>query len=61
MISTENHSALSDVLSFVWQAVGSEDRRRTLTPLALRERYSALNEPVMGTVYTLTYSQSIHE
>uniref|UniRef100_A0A667Z2Y8 Ankyrin 1 n=1 Tax=Myripristis murdjan TaxID=586833 RepID=A0A667Z2Y8_9TELE len=24
--------------------VGSEDRRRTLTPLALRERYSALNE-----------------
>uniref|UniRef100_A0AAQ4PLM0 Ankyrin 1, erythrocytic a n=1 Tax=Gasterosteus aculeatus aculeatus TaxID=481459 RepID=A0AAQ4PLM0_GASAC len=28
---------------------GSEDRRRTLTPLALRERYSALNEPAMGT------------
>lgn len=28
--------------------VGSEDRRRTLTPLALRERYSALNEPAMG-------------
>uniref|UniRef100_A0AAQ5ZTW0 Ankyrin 1, erythrocytic a n=1 Tax=Amphiprion ocellaris TaxID=80972 RepID=A0AAQ5ZTW0_AMPOC len=27
--------------------VGSEDRRRTLTPLALRERYSALNEPAM--------------
>uniref|UniRef100_A0A3B4E6Z2 Ankyrin 1, erythrocytic a n=1 Tax=Pygocentrus nattereri TaxID=42514 RepID=A0A3B4E6Z2_PYGNA len=25
--------------------VGGEDRRRTLTPLALRERYSALNEP----------------
>uniref|UniRef100_A0A8D3AYZ2 Ankyrin 1, erythrocytic a n=1 Tax=Scophthalmus maximus TaxID=52904 RepID=A0A8D3AYZ2_SCOMX len=25
--------------------VGSEDRRRTLTPLALRERYNALNEP----------------
>uniref|UniRef100_A0A7N6A039 Ankyrin 1, erythrocytic a n=1 Tax=Anabas testudineus TaxID=64144 RepID=A0A7N6A039_ANATE len=24
------------------------DRRRTLTPLALRERYSALNEPAMG-------------
>uniref|UniRef100_A0A8C7ZV98 Ankyrin 1 n=1 Tax=Oryzias sinensis TaxID=183150 RepID=A0A8C7ZV98_9TELE len=24
---------------------GSEDRRRTLTPLALRERYNALNEP----------------
>lgn len=30
------------------QIVGSEDRRRTLTPLALRERYSALNEPAMG-------------
>ncbi|TMS03446.1 Ankyrin-1 [Larimichthys crocea] len=29
------------------QIVGSEDRRRTLTPLALRERYSALNEPAM--------------
>uniref|UniRef100_A0A3P8W2Z6 Ankyrin 1 n=1 Tax=Cynoglossus semilaevis TaxID=244447 RepID=A0A3P8W2Z6_CYNSE len=29
--------------------MGSEDRRRTLTPLALRERYSALNEPAMGT------------
>uniref|UniRef100_A0A8D3AZK1 Ankyrin-1 n=1 Tax=Scophthalmus maximus TaxID=52904 RepID=A0A8D3AZK1_SCOMX len=28
--------------------VGSEDRRRTLTPLALRERYNALNEPAMG-------------
>uniref|UniRef100_A0A8B9HNG8 Ankyrin 1, erythrocytic a n=1 Tax=Astyanax mexicanus TaxID=7994 RepID=A0A8B9HNG8_ASTMX len=28
--------------------VGGEDRRRTLTPLALRERYSALNEPSMG-------------
>uniref|UniRef100_A0A8C2ZP38 Ankyrin 1 n=1 Tax=Cyclopterus lumpus TaxID=8103 RepID=A0A8C2ZP38_CYCLU len=28
--------------------VGSEDRRRTLTPLALRERYSALNEPALG-------------
>uniref|UniRef100_A0A673BQC8 Ankyrin 1, erythrocytic a n=1 Tax=Sphaeramia orbicularis TaxID=375764 RepID=A0A673BQC8_9TELE len=27
--------------------IGSEDRRRTLTPLALRERYSALNEPAM--------------
>ncbi|XP_067377276.1 ankyrin-1a isoform X4 [Channa argus] len=30
--------------------VGSEDRRRTLTPLALRERYSALNEPAMATM-----------
>uniref|UniRef100_A0A8C5F7H2 Ankyrin 1, erythrocytic a n=1 Tax=Gadus morhua TaxID=8049 RepID=A0A8C5F7H2_GADMO len=30
------------------RAVGSEDRRRTLTPLALRERYSAMNEPAMG-------------
>lgn len=30
------------------QIVGSEERRRTLTPLALRERYSALNEPAMG-------------
>uniref|UniRef100_A0A4W5RCP2 Ankyrin 1 n=1 Tax=Hucho hucho TaxID=62062 RepID=A0A4W5RCP2_9TELE len=32
------------------KAAGSEDRRRTLTPLALRERYSALNEPAMGKV-----------
>lgn len=30
------------------QIIGGEDRRRTLTPLALRERYSALNEPSMG-------------
>ncbi|CAL8342915.1 unnamed protein product [Lota lota] len=30
------------------RAAGSEDRRRTLTPLALRERYSALNEPAMA-------------
>ncbi|XP_077942764.1 ankyrin-1a isoform X4 [Gasterosteus aculeatus] len=29
---------------------GSEDRRRTLTPLALRERYSALNEPAMASM-----------
>uniref|UniRef100_A0A3P9L3T8 Ankyrin 1, erythrocytic a n=1 Tax=Oryzias latipes TaxID=8090 RepID=A0A3P9L3T8_ORYLA len=29
---------------------GSEDRRRTLTPLALRERYNALNEPAMGMI-----------
>nr|XP_019937309.1 PREDICTED: ankyrin-1-like [Paralichthys olivaceus] len=32
------------------KVVGSEERRRTLTPLALRERYSALNEPGMATV-----------
>ncbi|XP_029018014.1 ankyrin-1a isoform X14 [Betta splendens] len=32
------------------QVVGSEDRRRTLTPLALRERYSALNEPAMASM-----------
>uniref|UniRef100_A0A665VVK6 Ankyrin 1, erythrocytic a n=1 Tax=Echeneis naucrates TaxID=173247 RepID=A0A665VVK6_ECHNA len=32
--------------------VGNEDRRRTLTPLALRERYSALNEPAMGGTLT---------
>ncbi|XP_038151515.1 ankyrin-1a isoform X6 [Cyprinodon tularosa] len=30
--------------------IGSEDRRRTLTPLALRERYSALNEPAMASM-----------
>lgn len=30
------------------QIIGGEDRRRTLTPLALRERYSALSEPSMG-------------
>ncbi|XP_044053041.1 ankyrin-1a isoform X10 [Siniperca chuatsi] len=32
------------------KVVGSEDRRRTLTPLALRERYSALNEPAMASM-----------
>uniref|UniRef100_A0A3P8R0R5 Ankyrin 1, erythrocytic b n=1 Tax=Astatotilapia calliptera TaxID=8154 RepID=A0A3P8R0R5_ASTCA len=30
------------------KVVGSEERRRTLTPLALRERYSALNEPTLS-------------
>ncbi|XP_034026213.1 ankyrin-1a isoform X3 [Thalassophryne amazonica] len=30
--------------------IGSEDRRRTLTPLALRERYSTLNEPAMASL-----------
>uniref|UniRef100_A0A3B4AEK7 ZU5 domain-containing protein n=1 Tax=Periophthalmus magnuspinnatus TaxID=409849 RepID=A0A3B4AEK7_9GOBI len=30
------------------KVAGSEERRRTLTPLALRERYSALNEPGVG-------------
>uniref|UniRef100_A0A673Z602 Ankyrin 1 n=1 Tax=Salmo trutta TaxID=8032 RepID=A0A673Z602_SALTR len=30
------------------KVVGSEERRRTLTPLALRERYSVLNEPGLG-------------
>ncbi|XP_072244018.1 ankyrin-1a isoform X21 [Leuresthes tenuis] len=30
--------------------IGSDDRRRTLTPLALRERYSALNEPAMASL-----------
>ncbi|KAM8828616.1 uncharacterized protein ank1b isoform 2-T2 [Spinachia spinachia] len=32
------------------KVAGSEERRRTLTPLALRERYSALNEPGVATV-----------
>ncbi|KAJ7988486.1 hypothetical protein DPEC_G00324060 [Dallia pectoralis] len=32
------------------KVVGSEERRRTLTPLALRERYNALNEPGVATV-----------
>uniref|UniRef100_A0A3Q3JGD3 Ankyrin 1, erythrocytic a n=1 Tax=Monopterus albus TaxID=43700 RepID=A0A3Q3JGD3_MONAL len=39
--------------------VGSEDRRRTLTPLALRERYSALNEPAMGIRLSLSHLQMI--
>lgn len=30
------------------QLAGGEDRRRTLTPLALRERYSALSESGLG-------------
>ncbi|XP_076007215.1 ankyrin-1-like [Genypterus blacodes] len=32
------------------KVIGSEDRRRTLTPLALRERYSALNEPALASL-----------
>lgn len=32
----------------MFQVVGSEERKRTLTPLALRERYSVLNEPCLG-------------
>uniref|UniRef100_A0A4W6BY55 Ankyrin-1 n=1 Tax=Lates calcarifer TaxID=8187 RepID=A0A4W6BY55_LATCA len=36
------------------KVVGSEERRRTLTPLALRERYSALNEPGVGESFTRT-------
>ncbi|KAK7895326.1 hypothetical protein WMY93_020651 [Mugilogobius chulae] len=32
------------------KVAGSEERRRTLTPLALRERYSALNEPGVAAV-----------
>uniref|UniRef100_I3J835 Ankyrin 1 n=1 Tax=Oreochromis niloticus TaxID=8128 RepID=I3J835_ORENI len=35
------------------KVVGSEERRRTLTPLALRERYSALNEPGVGKSFNL--------
>uniref|UniRef100_A0A8C1KWI5 Ankyrin 1, erythrocytic a n=1 Tax=Cyprinus carpio TaxID=7962 RepID=A0A8C1KWI5_CYPCA len=30
--------------------IGSDERRRTLTPLALREKYSALNEPAMASL-----------
>uniref|UniRef100_A0A8C8CPW2 Ankyrin 1, erythrocytic b n=1 Tax=Oncorhynchus tshawytscha TaxID=74940 RepID=A0A8C8CPW2_ONCTS len=36
------------------KVVGSEERRRTLTPLALRERYSMLNEPGLGKSYHRT-------
>ncbi|TWW53145.1 Ankyrin-1 [Takifugu flavidus] len=32
------------------KVVGSEERKRTLTPLALRERYSVLNEPGLPVV-----------
>uniref|UniRef100_A0A8C7ZTU1 Ankyrin 1, erythrocytic b n=1 Tax=Oryzias sinensis TaxID=183150 RepID=A0A8C7ZTU1_9TELE len=35
------------------KVAGSEERRRTLTPLALRERYSALNDPAAGEKYFL--------
>ncbi|KAI4879694.1 hypothetical protein NFI96_032023 [Prochilodus magdalenae] len=35
------------------KVAGSEDRRRTLTPLALRERYSALSEPGLATVHAI--------
>lgn len=47
-------SEISDCIDVFFQIVGSEDRRRTLTPLALRERYSALNEPAMGTSLSLS-------
>uniref|UniRef100_A0A673JBT2 Ankyrin-1 n=1 Tax=Sinocyclocheilus rhinocerous TaxID=307959 RepID=A0A673JBT2_9TELE len=36
--------------SFSHCELGSDERRRTLTPLALRERYSALNEPAMASL-----------
>uniref|UniRef100_A0A8C9VCH8 Ankyrin-1 n=1 Tax=Scleropages formosus TaxID=113540 RepID=A0A8C9VCH8_SCLFO len=32
------------------KVIGSEERRRTLTPLALRERYGALNESALASV-----------
>ncbi|XP_061119227.1 ankyrin-1-like isoform X1 [Conger conger] len=32
------------------KVLGSEERRRTLTPLALRERYSTLNEPALASL-----------
>lgn len=40
--------SLRDLFAFLFQVVGSEERKRTLTPLALRERYSVLNEPGLG-------------
>uniref|UniRef100_A0AAQ4QIG6 Ankyrin 1, erythrocytic b n=1 Tax=Gasterosteus aculeatus aculeatus TaxID=481459 RepID=A0AAQ4QIG6_GASAC len=40
-------------LPLFFKVAGSEERRRTLTPLALRERYSALNEPGVGESFTL--------
>nr|XP_061783302.1 ankyrin-1-like isoform X7 [Nerophis lumbriciformis] len=40
------------------KVVGSEERRRTLTPLALRERYSALNEPGLATVNAMERTES---
>ncbi|XP_061732700.1 ankyrin-1-like isoform X2 [Nerophis ophidion] len=40
------------------KVVGSEERRRTLTPLALRERYSALNEPGLATVNAMERAES---
>lgn len=39
-------------LPLFFKVAGSEERRRTLTPLALRERYSALNEPGVGESFT---------
>lgn len=46
-----------------YQIGGGEDRRRTLTPLALRERYSALNEPTVGKnrpAYSYKHMSPIH-
>uniref|UniRef100_A0A8C7V8S4 Ankyrin 1, erythrocytic b n=1 Tax=Oncorhynchus mykiss TaxID=8022 RepID=A0A8C7V8S4_ONCMY len=37
------------------KVVGSEERRRTLTPLALRERYNALNEPGLGNLLSYVF------
>uniref|UniRef100_A0A6Q2XA74 ZU5 domain-containing protein n=1 Tax=Esox lucius TaxID=8010 RepID=A0A6Q2XA74_ESOLU len=42
------------------KVVGSEERRRTLTPLALRERYNALNEPSVGKSQTVPSPNSTH-
>ncbi|XP_072290299.1 ankyrin-1a isoform X5 [Eucyclogobius newberryi] len=54
-IKVGSHSLLKQpeqltTLGFSVQTMGSEDRRRTLTPLALRERYNALNEPAMASL-----------
>ncbi|XP_075885249.1 uncharacterized protein LOC142890238 isoform X2 [Nelusetta ayraudi] len=40
------------------KVVGSEERRRTLTPLALRERYSALNEPGVAAVNAMERTET---
>lgn len=49
-------TGVSVVVLLLVQIIGSEDRRRTLTPLVLRERYSALNEPAKGIIKLLKLS-----
>uniref|UniRef100_A0A4W6C3C4 Ankyrin-1 n=1 Tax=Lates calcarifer TaxID=8187 RepID=A0A4W6C3C4_LATCA len=51
---TVHMPASLSLATYSYSVVVFEERRRTLTPLALRERYSALNEPGVGESFTRT-------